>query len=165
LDSGAAACSDTYRTLGELKGGQLGSRCYAQLCEHVAQVEIDRSRAEEQLRGYVTVGQATPDEADDLDLLRGEVVHRGRVSLAGGLARSPQLLSGPIGPWNGTDLLERLESRAQVGPRIDPATRPPQILAESQLGARTVDTMVGSAMQLNRTLELRRSVRAVGRRH
>jgi hypothetical protein len=61
-------------------GWWLDARGDPELAEDVAEVEVDRPRAEEQLRRDLAVGPPFGDEAGDLDLLRGELVERVRVA-------------------------------------------------------------------------------------
>jgi hypothetical protein len=59
---------------------ELDARGDSGLAEDVAEVEVDRPRAEEQLRRDLAVGQPLGDETGDLDFLRGELVERARVA-------------------------------------------------------------------------------------
>src|SRR5579863_6940006 len=67
------------------------------LREDLAQVVFDRTGAEEQPGGDFRVGQADAGQPGDLGLLRGELVARIDVVLAGGLARGGQLAAGSPG--------------------------------------------------------------------
>jgi hypothetical protein len=75
-------------TLVEPAGRQLRPRRHPELDEHVAQVEVDRSRAEEKLRRGVTVGQPFSDERGDL-LLRA-LSPLSCVKLPGGAPETPR---------------------------------------------------------------------------
>ena len=87
------------RLLGtEVEPDQLRARGDAELREHLAQVVLDRLRADEQLRGDALVGGALADQPRDLQLLRGELGQRADVALAGGLAGRPQLAPRALGP-------------------------------------------------------------------
>src|SRR6478672_8684609 len=100
-------------------GGQLGPGRDAELAEHVAQVEVDGARAEEQPGRDVPVGQALPDQAGDLPLLGGERRARRGVAAAGGLAGGPQLLGrGSPTEW-------RRGRRTPPTPPADGPGRPP----------------------------------------
>src|ERR671910_1522303 len=81
---------------GEL--GQLRSGADAELGEDVAEVELDRPGAEEQLGGDLPGGQPLGDEPGHLELLGGELPEGGRVAPAGGLAAGAQLLPCPLRP-------------------------------------------------------------------
>jgi hypothetical protein len=56
----------------ELQRRKFGSRGDSELREHIAEMEVDRPRAEEELRCDLAVGQALRNEARDLELLRGQ---------------------------------------------------------------------------------------------
>ena len=56
----------------ELQRRELGSRGDSELREDIAEMEVDRPRAEEELRCDLAVGQALRNEARDLELLRGQ---------------------------------------------------------------------------------------------
>src|SRR5918993_4605731 len=84
--------------VGQGEADQLGPGGDAQLHEHVAQVVVDGPAAEEQLGADLAVGPALADQADDLELLGGELAEGAGVALAGGLAGGPELGPGPPGP-------------------------------------------------------------------
>src|SRR6185437_14043308 len=88
----------------ELKRGEFGAGAEAELAEHVAQVEVDGARAEEQLGGGVPVGQALPYERGDLPFLGGELGRGGDVAAAGRLAGGAQLVRGAGGPPRGPEV-------------------------------------------------------------
>src|SRR5262249_47750396 len=109
-----------------------------QLREDLAQVVVDRARAEEELCPDLAVGQAVGGEARDLQLLRSELAERRRVPLACGLAAPAQLHAGPLLPGNcTTELLERLDGGAQMDASIDAPPLTPQPLAVEQLDPTT----------------------------
>src|SRR4051812_42964424 len=62
-----------------------------ELGEDLAEVIVDRSRAQEELRGHLAVGGAPSDDPDDLRLLRGELPGRADVALAGRLPGGAQI--------------------------------------------------------------------------
>src|SRR6266566_4247564 len=66
---------------------QLGARADAELLEDVAQVRLDRVRAEEELRRDFFVRQSLRDEPRDRELARRELVSRRRDAPARALAR------------------------------------------------------------------------------
>src|SRR3954454_19485036 len=103
----------------ELDRRQLDARGDAELGVDLAQVVLDRPPAEEQPRGDLRVAQAVvDDELGDLELLRGEVVERARVALAGRLAGRAQLGPRALGPRLGPEPLELGHGGAQVLPRV-----------------------------------------------
>ena len=70
---------------------ELRARLHVELAERLAQVVLDRARADEELRGDLAVGVALRREARDLRLLRRELVERVDGPLAGMLACRLQL--------------------------------------------------------------------------
>src|SRR5580698_10668094 len=76
---------------------ELPARGDTELGEHVAQVPLDRARADEQLRADLRVRQAVAGQPGDLLLLRRELVARVGASLAHLLARGEQLAAGALG--------------------------------------------------------------------
>ena len=66
----------------EVDARQLDARGDPELAIDVAQVEVDRARAEEELARDVAVGAPLGDELGDLHLLRGELVERARIAPA-----------------------------------------------------------------------------------
>jgi hypothetical protein len=63
------------RAVGALHGARhFYARSDAELAECVAQVSLDRLRAEEELRGDLRIGLAVDDESCDLKLAPGERV-------------------------------------------------------------------------------------------
>src|SRR5947207_11401718 len=146
----------------ELERGEFGAGAEAELAEHVAQVEVDSTRAEEQLCGGVPVGQALPNERGDLPLLGSELGRGGDVAAAGGFAGGAQLLRGARGPPRGAEVVEYFERGAQVGAGIDPAAGAAQVLAVAEVDARPVEPARGGASVLDRLLELLGRVRVIG---
>src|SRR5580704_11441911 len=76
---------------------ELPARGDTELGEHVAQVPLDRARADEQLRADLRVRQAVAGQPGDLLLLRRELVARVGASLAHLLARREELAAGALG--------------------------------------------------------------------
>ena len=102
-------------------------------------MEVDRARAEEELRGDLPVREALRDEAGDLELLRGQLVARARVALARRLAARPQLDPRPLRPQRRAERLEAVERRSQVLARVDSAADAAEELAVRELGAGTLE--------------------------
>src|SRR5689334_15642823 len=152
----------SWRGSAELERGEFGAGAEAELAEHVAQVEVDGARAEEQLGGGVPVGHALTDERGDLPFLGGELGRGGDVAAAGGLTGGAQLVRGAGGPPRGPEVLAYLERGAQVGARIDPAAGAAQVLAVAEVDARPVEPARGGASVLDRLLELLWRVRVTG---
>src|SRR3954453_18158327 len=83
---------------------ELAARADVELAEDLAQVVLDRSRADEQLGADLRVRLPVARHAGDLRLLRRQHVARVRVTPARGLAGGLQLAAGALG--------ERLSSAA-----------------------------------------------------
>src|SRR3954453_1623224 len=98
-------------------------------------MEVDRSWTDEQLRGHVPVGQPLPDQGGDLPFLRGQLGGGGHVAAPGGLPGGAQLGRGPLGPRDGTEVLEQRQRGAQMLTGVDPAAGTPEVLAGGQVGA------------------------------
>ena len=78
-------------------------------------------------------------EAGDLELLRGELVDRARVALAGGLAGGAQLRPRALGQRLGAVGLERRERGAELRPRGGAAPLAAEVLAVVHAHAREVE--------------------------
>src|SRR5215208_6146635 len=91
---------------------QLCSGAEADLAEDLAQVVVDRARAEVELCGNLAVGHAGGDEPRDLQLLRGELVERRGVAPPGRLAGGAQLRPGALLQRRCADLVEEVGSPA-----------------------------------------------------
>ena len=70
---------------------ELRARSHSQLAERLAQVVLDRARADEQLRGDLSVGMSLRDEAGDLRFLRRKLAERLHGPFTGALACRQQL--------------------------------------------------------------------------
>src|SRR5262245_15303040 len=77
---------------------QVGARRDGELGEDLAQVVVDRARAEVELPADLAVGQTVGDEARYLELLRRELAEARGVALARGLAARSQLPARAILP-------------------------------------------------------------------
>lgn len=77
--------------------------------------------------------------AGDLQLLRRQLVERGRTALASGLAARAQLVASALGPGAGAQALEPVERGAQMRPRLLAAAVTAQVLAEDELRPRPVE--------------------------
>ena len=95
-----------------------------ELREHVAQVPLDRARADEQLGADLRVRQALAGEPGDLLLLRREPPARARVAFARLLACRQQLAAGAIGECLHADLVEQMVGAAQLLARVDAPALP-----------------------------------------
>src|SRR5918999_3947778 len=123
----------------EVEAGERRSGADAELPEDVAEVEVDRARAEEQLGGHVPVRQALRDETGDLELLCGQLGSRARVALARRLAAGAQLDPSSLRPERRSEALEGVESRSEVLARLDSAPGAAEELAVGDLGSRALE--------------------------
>src|SRR5262245_25688687 len=108
---------------------ELLARRHPQLHEHLAQMPLDRARAEKQLGADLRVRAPVSRQPDDVRLLRRELVSRRRIAAqpAHGLARRGQLLARPLrerlGAYPGEYLVRGGELLARVVPpprRVQP---------------------------------------------
>src|SRR5262249_35143376 len=74
------------------------ARADPELCEHLAQVPLDRARADEELRADLGVGHAVAGQARDVLLLMGELVARVVAATADLLAGGEELVAGARRP-------------------------------------------------------------------
>ena len=95
--------------LAEVHPDQVGAGRDLQLGEHLAQVVVDRARAQEQLRADFPVGHPFGYEVCDLQLLRGELIAGGGIAAAGRLSARPKLGARPLFPGREREPLEQLE--------------------------------------------------------
>ena len=76
---------------------ELAARADADLGEHLAQVVLDRARADEQPGADLRVREPIPGQPRDLDLLGGQLHGALDSALPGDLAGGGQLPAGPLG--------------------------------------------------------------------
>src|SRR3954468_15838488 len=105
----------------------------AELRVHLAQMPFDGARAEEELRADLRVREAVARQPGDLLLLRRQGIARLGTPLADRLARGGQLSPGALGERLHADGREQLVGGAQLLPRIDAASGPPQPLPVEQM--------------------------------
>src|SRR5262245_25545894 len=132
---------------------ELRPRGDAELREDLAQVVLDRARAEEELSGDVLVGVTLADEPRDLQLLRCQVGERARVAPPRGLARCSELGPGALGPRLCPEPLEGVKRAAQVLAGVAAAALATQELPEKQLGAGAVERVRPERVQVERVAE------------
>src|SRR3954451_24774478 len=141
---------------------QLLARGDAELLVDVPQVVLDGLRTQEDRRGRLAGGLAVGQEARDLALLRRQLIECRRVATARGCAGRRQLGAGLIGPRRRAEALERLERRVQLVARADALARAPQARPVGQPRARGLEHVRRPRVQLERPLEARLHLVAVG---
>src|ERR1700722_18490570 len=94
--------------------GQLPARVDAELEIDVAEVVLDRLRAEEHRGRSLSRGLARGEQQGDLKLLRCELVDRARIPPPNRLTRRRQLGAGPLAPQTGVEPLKRLQRSAKL---------------------------------------------------
>src|SRR3954452_3290499 len=120
---------------GELQCRELVSRSDLELREDVAEMEVDRPGAEEELRPALAVGQALGYEARNLKLLRSQAGLRVSATRPRVLAAGPQLRTCTLRPLSSPEREKRLECRTQVLACIDASTVATEELAVGELGS------------------------------
>src|SRR5258708_29299448 len=136
------AWADGARVAGQ-DGVELAAGADAELGEDLAQVVLDRARADEQPGADLRVGQPLPGQPRDLGLLGGQRMtglagwraDGLRGALADGLAGGQQLAAGALGEPPGSHSLEHLAGGAQLLARVHPAVVPAQPLPVEQVAA------------------------------
>src|ERR1051326_6341 len=106
---------------------ELSPGAHAELGEHLVQVVLDGSGADEELACYLRVRVLLGSQPDDLPLLGGEHVPALGRSFAYRLPGRQQLAAGALGERLGSDAAERLVGEAQVPAPVVapvPATQP-----------------------------------------
>src|SRR5215472_16082623 len=131
---------------------ELPARGDTELHEHVAQVPLDRARADEQLGADLRVRQAIADELGDLPFLRRELVARVWAALTHLLARCHQLPAGALGERLHPDPGEHVVGRTQLIARVDAAALAAQPLPVEQMRAGKFRADFGAAEPLDRTV-------------
>src|SRR5262249_9119933 len=100
---------------------KLDARGDAELGVDLAQVILDRFRADEQPRADLDVGQAFSGQLGDLGLLGGQLTTGLGGALAGGLACGQQFAAGPFSERLDAHSLQHAERRAQLLARVGAA--------------------------------------------
>src|SRR6187200_588452 len=119
---------------------KLRARLDVELAERLAQVVLDRARADEELRGDLSICVSLRRKARDLQFLRGELVDRVGGPSAGPLTCRLQLDSRALGEGLHSEVREEVVSDAQLVTRVEAAALPSQPLAVEQMRAREVQT-------------------------
>src|SRR5262249_55099446 len=121
------------------KAGQLVARGDLELLEHLAQVVLHRSRADEELRADVGVGETIPGELGDLRLLGREHATRLVGTGPGSLPRCLELPPGALGERLGPGMAEHLVCGSKFVAGVDAPVLAAQPLAVDQVCAREMD--------------------------
>src|SRR3954453_14967994 len=119
---------------------QLRPRRHSQLPENLVQVILNRARADEQLRGDLSVGVTFRRQTRNLFLLRGQLSERVDGAFPSVLAGGLQLDPRPLGERIHSEVVEHFVRRSKLVARVD-STRPtPEPLSVEQSGARKVES-------------------------
>src|SRR5215204_2562082 len=105
------------------------------LDEHLAQVPLDRARAEEEPCPDLGVRQAVASQPSDLPLLLGQVVARLDAALAHRLARRLQLAAGALRERLHADRGEQPVGGAELDAGVDATVLTAQRLAVEEMSA------------------------------
>src|SRR3954470_9835271 len=114
---------------------QAHARADLELGEHLPQVPLDCTGAEEQPGADLRIGKTVAREAGDLLLLRRELVARLDRALARPRARRHELAAGALGERLRADRVEHLVGGAQLRARIRTPALPAQPLAVEEVRA------------------------------
>src|SRR5215207_579856 len=96
-------------------------------------MEVDRSRADEELGRDITVGQPLSDQPGDLELLGGQLGWGVRARPTDRLPRGSKLLTRSLRPGPRIQVVERGQRSPQVSAGVDPVSATTQELAVGQL--------------------------------
>src|SRR4051812_8635756 len=136
---GAWSGHDRASGVGECPAERL-ARADVELLEHLAQVVLDRARADEQLGADLRVGVPLAGEIGDLRLLGREDVARLARPSAHRLAGRQQLAPGALGEGVGPEVAEHLVGGTEVLARVYPSVLAPEPFAVEQMGAGEFDS-------------------------
>src|SRR5579859_3184828 len=147
--SGKANAADGVPVAGQ-NAVELATRADAELGEHLAQVVLDRARADKQPGADLRVGQPVPGQPRNLGLLRGQL--RGGLDgrLAGDLAGGCQLAPGPLGERTDAHSLQHLVRGPQLLSRLTSTALAAQPLAVEQVRPGQLCADPGPAQPLDR---------------
>ncbi len=133
---------------------ELAAGADIKLGEDLAQVVLDRARADEQPRADLRVGEPFVGQPRHLGLLGGQRITTGLVgtradglpdALADGLAGGHQLAAGPLGERLHAHRVQHAVGGAQLLPRVHAAVLPAQPLPVEQVTAGQFGTDAGAA--------------------
>jgi hypothetical protein len=136
---------------------ELAAGADVELGEHLAQVPLHGTGADEQLRADLGVGPPLARQPGDLPLLGGQLRARVLVPRAHLLPGGQELAPGAFGEGLDAQRGQRVEREPQLNAGVDPAVLPAQPFAVAQPGPRRVGRHPGLVQQLDRL-----AVRLVG---
>src|SRR6185437_12553878 len=93
------------RGIAEVEPGELDARGDPELGEDVAEMEVDRPGAQDELGRNLLVRRTGRDKPGDLDLLCRQLVEPAQVAAPGGDAAAPQFRACTLGPRASFELL------------------------------------------------------------
>src|SRR5262249_24079374 len=134
---------------------QVAAALDSELHEDLAEVVLDRARADEQLRADLGVRESVASQQRDLQFLGGQGVARVRGPAARGLTGRGQLAARPLRERFGPDAAEALVRGAQNLARVGATVLAPEPLAVHELTARELDGRVTAREPLDRLAVLR----------
>src|SRR5262249_38320263 len=114
---------------------KVGPGCDPQLHEHLAQVVVDRPRAEIQLRGDLLVRQSVRHEPSDLQLLWREIAQRGNVALTGRPPGRAELDGDTALPRRSAEPAKKVERLSEMHASLRSPPLPAKPLAVQHAGA------------------------------
>src|SRR5438105_4147271 len=129
---------------------ELAARADVELHEDLAQVVLDRARADEQPGADLRIREPVAGEPRDLGLLGGELVARLDGAFAGRLAGGQELAPGPLGEPLHAHRVQHLVGDAQLLARVDAAALAAQPLAVEQMRAGELHAHAGTAEACDR---------------
>src|SRR5919106_1305517 len=141
---------------------QLVARSDLELLEDLPQVVLHRSRADEQLRADLGVGEAVAGETCDLSLVRCEQAARLVGARAGGLAGCRELATGALRKPLGSEAAERVVGGTKLLARVQASVLATQPFAVQELGSGQVRGEAAAGQPLDRLLVEGFGGRAVG---
>src|SRR4051794_21579516 len=118
---------------------ELLPRVDRELAIRVAEVVLDRLRAEEERRRGLPRRPSLGEQERDLELLRRQLVERARLPAPGRLAGRGQLRPRELRPRRGTEVVEDADRPPEALARVATPTGAPEASAVGELGARGLE--------------------------
>ena len=129
---------------------ELVARADIELEEDLAQVVLNRARADEQPSADLRVREPVAGQARDLGFPGRQLVSGLDGALSGGLAGGLELAPGPLGERLDAHRVQHLVGRAQLLARVDAAALASQPLAVEQMAAGELHADAGTAEAIDR---------------